>query len=423
MLAVLAGVAAGVALISLAVLASLYLSSKRSLSRITQAVQALASGDLRQRLYPSRGQETVRLAHAINDMAEGFQRTLEVVENERNRLNAILACMADGVLLADAGRTVLLTNPAFERTFRVTATRARGRPVMEVVLDHEVFLLLDRCLKSGREQVSVLEIGPDHHFFRVVASPVEGVHGLSALLLFQDQTEMRRLDRTRREFVDNVSHELRTPLASIKVLVEALQEGGIEDSAVARDFLQKIVAEIDHLTTLADDLLQLSSVEQGRIPGKQDLVDLSSLLLTAVDRMQAQAARQGLALRAVVPPSLPGVLGDEARIRQVVLNLLHNAIKFTPPAGSITLSAESTANGMVLVKVRDTGIGIPPEDLPHVFERFYKADHSRSSEGAGLGLAIAKHIVQAHQGTIWVESLEGQGSTFFFTLPAVHQDS
>ena len=412
----IASVAVAIAALGMGALVLWGILYRRSLKRMTEAVHSLASGDLAHRLYPQRGQEEVRLAHAINSMAEGFQRTLEAVESERGRLNAVLSSMDDGVLLADTHKTVLLANPAFERIFRVPPDKAKDRPVMEVVLDHDVLSLLDRCLTAGQQLTSYPEIGPERRFFRVIATPIRGPHGPSALLLFQDQSEAQRLDKTRREFVSNISHELRTPLASIKAMVEALQEGARGEEELAQDFLARIVSEVDHMTTLVGEIMNLSSIESGQAQLQLDSVDVGHLLRDLVDRLRPQAERRKLTLSLEQPPSLPAARADEGRLREAVVNLLHNAMMFTGAGGTITVSSEA-GDTSLLVKVSDTGIGIPEEDLPHIYERFFKVDKSRTTEGAGLGLAIAKHIVEAHHGSIWATSREGSGSTFYFTLP------
>ncbi len=239
-------------------------------------------------------------------------------------------------------------------------------------------------------------------------------------MVIRDVTEIRRLEGIRREFVANVSHELRTPLASIKALVETLEAGAIDDPAVATDFLRRVVGEVDRLAALVDDLLDLARLETGRVTLHREPLDPADLLWRAAERLRPQIERARLRLEVPVRAELPPVYADRARIEQVLLNLIHNAIKFTPAGGTITVDA--VESGPVLqVTVRDTGVGVSTEELPRVFERFYKADKARRSDGTGLGLAIAKHIVQVHGGTIWVESAPGEGASFTFTLPLAAQ--
>jgi two-component system phosphate regulon sensor histidine kinase PhoR len=250
-----------------------------------------------------------------------------------------------------------------------------------------------------------------------VAIPLALERGTVGLVVLHDLTDIRRADQVRREFVSNVSHELRTPLASLKLLVETLQEGAIEDEAAARGFLERMNVEVDGMTQLVRELLELSRIESGRVSLKIEPVSVEALLEPAVERLRPQAERADLSLQVLLPAEAPLVLADADRIGQVLLNLIHNAIKFTPAGGTITVAAVSR-DGQMAVQVADTGVGIPPDDLARIFERFYKADKARSSGGTGLGLAIAKHLVQAHGGAIWAENRTGhKGALFTFTLP------
>jgi two-component system phosphate regulon sensor histidine kinase PhoR len=236
------------------------------------------------------------------------------------------------------------------------------------------------------------------------------------LLLVQDLTRLRRLETVRRDFVSNLSHELRTPLASLKALAETLQEGALEDPPAARRFIGQIEIEVDALTQMANELLELSKIESGRFSLNRSPVAPCDLLHSASQRMQVQAERANIILSVECAPDLPKVQVDSQRLEQVLVNLIHNAVKFTRPGGEVALLAE-LIDSFLRFAVRDTGVGIPAEELSRVFERFYRVDRSRTGSGTGLGLSIAKHIVEAHGGKIWVESTEGRGSTFYFTIP------
>jgi two-component system phosphate regulon sensor histidine kinase PhoR len=222
----------------------------------------------------------------------------------------------------------------------------------------------------------------------------------------------------RRDFISNISHELRTPLAGLKALVDTLHGGAIKDPPAAKRFLKRMDSEVDSLTQLVQELLELSRVESGQAPLLKEPTPALDVIVPPSDRLRPQAERAGLEFAVVLPSQLPLVIADAERMQMVVTNLVHNAVKFTPPGGKVTVSAESDGPE-VLFSVSDTGVGIPAEDLPRIFERFYKADRARSGGGTGLGLAIAKHVIEGHGGRIWAESTEGQGSTFFFTLPSV----
>ncbi|MBN1318233.1 MAG: PAS domain-containing sensor histidine kinase, partial [Anaerolineales bacterium] len=218
------------------------------------------------------------------------------------------------------------------------------------------------------------------------------------------------------------SHELRTPLASLRALVETLQDGALDDPPAARHFLSLMENETDALAQMVEELLELSRIESGRVPLRLAPTPVAELINQPVERLRQQAQRADLALSIDLAPDLPPVLADPERAGQIVTNLVHNAIKFTRGDGQIKVSAYAR-DDEVVIEVRDTGIGIPDNDLSRIFERFYKADHARSSGGTGLGLAIARHLVEGHGGRIWAESVEGQGSVFYFTLRSVESHS
>jgi two-component system phosphate regulon sensor histidine kinase PhoR len=236
------------------------------------------------------------------------------------------------------------------------------------------------------------------------------------VIVLRDITELRRLEGVRRDFVANVSHELRTPLTSIRALVETLEAGAIHDPEVSTDFLGRIVSEVERLTLMVDDLLDLARLESANVTLHVERVEPAALIEHAVHRLAPHTERAGLTVRMEVDPATPPVLCDRERIDQVLLNLVHNAVKFTPSGGTIDIAAFPRGSS-VEFQVRDTGIGVMPDEMPRLFERFYKTDRARRSVGTGLGLAIAKHIVQAHGGTIWAEPNSPTGTTFFFRLP------
>jgi len=220
----------------------------------------------------------------------------------------------------------------------------------------------------------------------------------------------------RREFVGNISHELRTPLAAIKAIVDTLRDGAISDREAAEDFLNRLDVEVDGMTQMVNELIELSRIETGKIRLKLEPANLNALVEEVMARLRPQADRQQLSLSAELSPGLAPVQADRERIRQVITNIIHNAIKFTPSGGRIVVSTKIDGQSAI-AQVSDTGIGISKEDLPHIFERFFKADKSRATSGTGLGLAIAKHTIQIHGGKVWVQSEEGKGSIFGFSLP------
>ncbi len=339
------------------------------------------------------------------------ERTLGL-ETERARLAAVLEQMTDGVLIADAEGRIQFANPAAEKLFE--APNAVGHTVVEVIRQHQLVQAWRRSRETGEAQEESVELPTLHQFLQLVVLPDRSTGG--SLLLVQNLTRVRRLETVRRDFVSNVSHELRTPLASLKALTETLRDGALEDPKTARRFLDRIETEVDALTQMTQELLELTRIESGQVPLELKAVAPSKLLESAADRMRAQAERAGVSLRVEILVGTPEVRADPVRLEQVLVNLIHNAVKFTRPGGEVVLSAQVEGD-FVRFAVRDTGVGIPEDDLERIFERFYKADRARSGGGTGLGLSIARHIVEAHGGKIWAESREGRGSTFFFIVP------
>lgn len=383
--------------------------------QLTAIVEQMAQGDLGIRVMSSTRDEVGRLAEAFNNMAGRFQNQMETLVDQRNKLEAVLTHMTDGAVITDGEGRVQLMNPAAAHLLGVAAEQASGESLVAVARDHQVVAVWQRCRQTGKEQSDLVEIGIRGPFLRVIATPLQEPPGGGLLLILQDLTQVRRLETIRRDFISNISHELRNPLAALKALVDTLRDGAIDDRPMAERFLVQMDAEVDAMTQMVRELLELSRIESGKVPLKLVPTGVADLINPAVERLRPQAERAGLTIGIDLPDNLPLVLADGERLQQVLSNLLHNAIKFTPPGGQITVSA--TAGTMVTISVQDTGVGIAAADLPRIFERFYKADRARSSGGTGLGLAIAKHIVQAHGGQIWAESIEGHGATFRFTLP------
>ncbi|HIQ02386.1 MAG TPA: HAMP domain-containing protein [Anaerolineales bacterium] len=404
---------------------------------LTQMARRMAAGDLNQRVKVSSQDEIGELTRALNRMAARLKETLERLSSERDRMAAVLSHMADGLIIADGESRVLLANPVAGQMFGRPAGRMQDRSLIEATRDHELAELVRRCLEEGEEGAALLELGPRRRFVQVIVTPMAGRR---ALILLHDLTELRRMETVRQDFVANVSHELRTPLTSLKALVETLRSGAFEDREAATRFLERMEGEVERLIRLVNDLLELARLESREAPLSLRPVDLGGLVAEAYASLKPMAEEKGLSLAVEIPPELPPLLADEERARRVLVNLLHNAIKFTPPDGRIrvlgcgvrvsegqvdwltsevgSLPSDGLPDGeWAVVTVSDTGIGILSEHLSRIFERFYKVDRARSREGTGLGLAIAKHIVEAHGGRIWAESEVGKGSTFGFALP------
>lgn len=387
-----------------------------TLRRLTQAAERISQGDLAARTLSLSGGEIGQLVRAFNRMAEKLQKQITKRAREKDRLDTVLHVMTDGVLIVNRHGRVRLLNPAAAQMLKTTRERALKHSFVQAVRDHRIVEVFTRCQESGGNETALLELDRER-FLRMVVTPFLRGDDRGYLIVFQDLTRLHQLQTVRQDFISNISHELRTPIASLRALVETLSDGALEDSTAAHRFLRHMEVEVDALSQMVQELLDLARIESGKASLQLTKTAALPLLRRAVERLQAQATRAQLTLQIEGAPELPTVYVDGSRVEQVLTNLIHNAIKFTPPKGKICISAAPYDIQMLLVKVADTGVGIAPEDLPRVFERFYKADRSRSGGGTGLGLAIAKHIVQAHGGRIWVESRVGKGSTFCFTLP------
>mgnify|MGYP000632327715 CR=1 FL=1 len=408
---------AGLATALAATLLAVFLAGRMTepLRQLTAVAGRLAAGDLNARLFLSRRDEVGRLTAAFNHMADRLREQMTSLAEERGRLTTVLDHMADGVLITDREGQVRLINAAAARLLNTDEQQAVGCSFAQVAPHYPLIELWKRCREQGGEQTDTVEISRHGLFLQAIVTPFAEAEAQGYLIILQDLTRIRRLETVRRDFISNISHELRTPLAGLKALVDTLRGGAIKNPPAARRFLKRMDAEVDALTQMVEELLELSRIESGQAPLRLAPTPVAEVVIPPVDRLRPQAERAGLELTILLPSDLPPVLADVERARQVLTNLVHNAIKFTPSGGYVTVAAQ-TAGEEMLFSVQDTGVGIAAEDLPRIFERFYKADRARSGGGTGLGLAIAKHIVQGHGGRIWAESVEGQGSTFYFTL-------
>lgn len=384
--------------------------------KLTAVSKRMADGDLNQEIAVTSRDEVGELARAFNRMAMQVKQTMAAVTAERDRMEVIFSHMGDAILVVDGNSIVTTLNKAAEKVFQTSRDQAMGRHFIEVVRDYEIDTLLQRCLTAKEQQKGLVGVSPKRQLLGVIVTPFQGESG--CVVLVQDLTELRRLETVRRDFISNLSHELRTPITSLKALTETLHQGAIDQPSVARDFVSKMNVEVDRLAQMVQEMGDLARIESGEALLKRSPVNIADVVTRAVERLRAQADRAGLQVKLDIASGLPSVSADEGRIEQVLVNLVHNAIKFTPPGGTVRIAAKADGD-YLLVSVSDTGVGIAADDLPRVFERFYKADRARAGGGTGLGLAIAKHVVEAHDGQIGVESVEGRGATFSFTIPLV----
>jgi len=361
-----------------------------------------------------------RILRPLRSESEKLQRDLESKSQEfdelKARFDALLAHLENGVVLVDEQGNVLLTNSRVQNIFALSSDESKAATLPSLLRHYQFVELWRRAMQLGAPQSLSAEVLQSKRFVRASVFPLRDALGGHALILFEDVTELRRLETVRRDFVSNVSHELRTPLTSLKALTESLRAGALDEPETARRFLGHIETEVDALSELVSELLELARTESQNLPLRREAVAPCEILDSGVERLRLQAERAGVSLSKTCEENMPKVSADAPRLEQVFVNLIHNAIKFTPAGGSIQVSAQLKGRA-VEFSVIDTGIGISQEDQTRIFERFYKTDPARNKSGTGLGLAIAKHLVEAHGGQIGVESKEGQGSRFYFTVP------
>jgi two-component system phosphate regulon sensor histidine kinase PhoR len=323
------------------------------------------------------------------------------------RLNAMIDAPPHMLLVLARDGSIIRAN---HRAKEMLGEPVAGRTIIDATRSYEIDAVVQVTLAQQRTEERPVTWNAKPYFARAVPSSDGG-----AVLALEDQTDRLRLERARRDFVANVSHELRTPLASVRLLIETLLNGALEEPETATRMLHQMLSEVDSITQLAQELLDLSLIESGQMPMQLKRADLGEIVAEQIIHYEPLAQQKHIVVKNDVPEEMVVEI-DQKMIGRVLGNLLHNAIKFTPDRGSISIGADPV-DDKIKVSVADSGVGIPQEDLPRIFERFYKVDRARGKSGTGLGLAIARHVVEAHGGKIWAESVEGKGATFFFTLP------
>jgi len=352
------------------------------------------------------------LGAEVNRLAERFGAAVNELSRDKAQLEAVLDQMTEAVVAVDAEGVVLFVNPALSRLLGVDGAAALGRRYLESLRHNGISEMIAAALRDRRVLAQEIRLfAREELVFDAHAAPLIQEGRLAgALLVLHDISRLRRLEQVRRDFVANVGHELRTPLASIKGFAETLRDGV--------EFLRTIEEHADRMSKLVDDLLDLSAIESGHRMPRFETVELSSLCADVARQLSPQAEEAGVRLNILAMDAVPRVRADRDQLRQILTNLIDNAIKYNERGGLVEISAERWRDG-ARVTVRDTGLGIPDADLSRVFERFYRVDKARSRDagGTGLGLSIVKHLVEAHGGEISVESRQPGGSSFRFSLP------
>jgi two-component system, OmpR family, phosphate regulon sensor histidine kinase PhoR len=369
----------------------------------------------------ARRDEWSTLGEKLNQMAEAMGEKIARLSKALAESQALRNGMEEGVLILDLHGRVQEMNAAMEEVLSPAYPAHVAKHYLEVFRDPELNEIIQTTLKEKKGQRRGLSpLGRPEKVFQVQSSliqyPKNGGEGI--ILVFHDITGLKRLERIRQDFVANVSHELRTPLTAIRGYVEALQDDGLEDRSQAGQFLGVIERHAQRMEKIVSDLLLLSEIESPDRMLRKESLRLAELISVAAEVLRPMAESKKQTIQLKIPAELPFILGDSQKIHQVVVNLLSNAISYTEDGGHIAVEVRGTEKG-VEVSVADNGIGISPEHLPRVFERFYRVDRGRSREegGTGLGLSIVKHIVETHGGWVSVESKPGQGSRFYFFLP------
>ena len=387
--------------------------------RLREFSRRVADGDFRPLPRDGSDDALEALGISLNRTAARLERTIRTLTEERNLSSAILGSMVEGVAVVNGSERLVFANPGFAEILGLDVPPTSGSALVEVVRQTELVEAVRKVLRGEPRVQSEIVTGTlRQHYFAITVAAVLAGETTGAVVVLHDITELRKLERVRRDFVANVSHELRTPLTAIQGFAETLLAGAIDDPQNRTRFLEIILEHSRRLARLTEDLLMLSKMDAERLELEIRRLSVSQLIESCLETAQRRATEKDLRISVNMPQRLPDIAGDRRRLAEVLQNLLDNAIQYTLPGGQIMVSAE-TGEDEVIVTVSDTGIGIPKADQPRIFERFYRVDVARSREagGTGLGLAIAKHLVDVHGGRLWVESEVSQGSQFHFSVP------
>ena len=395
-------------------------SFTQRIARLRAYAEGLVSAHFSQTPLPDANDELGALGRSLSTTAAQLRDLVDRLSVESAQREAILSSMVEGVLAVDSNLRITFANASFARAVGAPNPIPARMPLVELVRHAELREVLTRVLATGESVKRRMQVPAADRIFEVQAAPLASGTVRGAIAILHDITDLERLERIRRDFVANVSHELRTPLTAIRGYAETLLEGALEDQENNRRFLEIIKAHAIRLNNIASDLLTLSDLESGKARPEPEPVSVRAAVESAIRTLESEARLRGVHLLCGRMDDVQ-VLGDRIQIEQALVNLLDNAVKFNRPSGEVLLEITRNGEGRVKITLTDTGIGIPHDDLPRIFERFYRVDKARSREvgGTGLGLSIVKHIIERANGTVSVESQLGKGSTFTLLLPAV----
>ncbi len=398
----------------------------KRIERLKRFSQRVAAGDFRALPDDGRNDEIADLAGTLNETAARLDKTIAALTEERNQSAAILKSMAEGVAVIGFDQKLMFCNEAFRKALAIETPSLEGRPVVEVIRQPDLLDSIRKALEGNESIHTEVVMGTLRlRSFSATTAPVRAESRIrGAVIVLHEISELRRLERARRDFVANVSHEFKTPLTAIQGFAETLLAGAIDDEQNRLRFIEIIRSNSARLARLTDDLLKLSRIEAGKWQPELRPVSVAEIVDPCLEMFRLSAAAKNLSLESEIPPHLPKIMGDVLCLQEVLQNLLDNAVRYTPAGGRIAVKG-ALEKEFIVLSVTDTGIGIPKADQERIFERFYRVDPARSRElgGTGLGLSIAKHLVEAHSGRIEVRSEIGKGSAFLVFLPCTQDRS
>jgi PAS domain S-box-containing protein len=413
---------AGLVAVALSLLVAIGLSERISgpLRRMRRLAGQMAEGDFSQRLNIKSGDEVGTLANSFDSLADSLRHTLADLSEEQARLRGILSSVAEGIIAVDAEGKVSVINPQAAALLQIGNPGAVGLSIHDLPLPANVVEQFGQCLVTNETCSVEFSLKHPQRYLVLQVAPVAAgeTERWGAVAVLRDVTEARQLEEMRRRFISDASHEIRTPLTAIGGFASAIADGTAETEDERTRSAARIVREVERLSRLVNDLLDLSRIESGAERLDLEEVDLPEIITGAVEGLESQIQELGIRVETELPTDLPRVRADPDRVYQVLVNLVSNALRFNRQDGKIVIGARPV-DGSVRVEVRDTGRGIPADEIPQIWERFHRADTSRDRQagGTGLGLAIVRSIVEAHGGSVSAESAMGTGSTFSFTLP------
>ncbi|NPV42621.1 MAG: HAMP domain-containing protein [Firmicutes bacterium] len=390
------------------------------IQEVTSKAASLARGDFDQKIEVKSSDEIGQLTEMFNYLTLRLKDTLGEISNEKSKVEAILTYMADGVVAINNTGEIIHINPRAMEMLGVSS-EAIGKKFTQVFSEEFKGItlkeLFEKNSEHGREIVLELKSSVLRAHFAYFKNEKGNITGV--VIVIRDVTEEEKLERMRKEFVANVSHEIKTPITTIKSYAETLMEGALSDREISQRFLSVIIKEADRMSRLVSDLLQLSRLDYQKTRWVKEPISLVKIVEDVITKLVVTIKQKNMEVYQTFEDGFPMILGDRDRIEQVILNVIGNAVKYTPEGGRIEIKG-SSENRRVVLNISDNGIGIPEEDLPRVFERFYRVDKARTRDlgGTGLGLSIAKQIIEAHDGTIVIDSRYGEGTTVTITLPA-----